>query len=185
MKGKLLLAVTLFSFFVKAQQLTVEKIMQDPKWMGAQPSNILWGWDSKNIYFSWNPDKNISDSTYAFLVGGKEPSKANYKETILLNAISNGTYNNNNTQLVYTLKGDLFLLDIKTNKTHRITQTEDQESNPKFIAKDEWISYSKNQNLFVWHIKTGFTQQLTNFGKAAETQAGPVFAGAGARVGGG
>lgn len=183
MKGKLFLAVTLLSIAAKAQQLTVEKIMKDPKWIGTQPSNISWGWDSKNIYFSWNPENNISDSTYTFAIGGKEPNKANYKDVALLNAISNGTYNSSNTQVVYTYKSDLFLLDIKTNKTLRITQTEEQESNPKFIAKDEWISYTKNQNLFAWHVKTGITQQLTNFGKGAETSAAPAFAGA--RGGGG
>jgi dipeptidyl aminopeptidase/acylaminoacyl peptidase len=182
-KGKLFLAVTLLSIAATAQQLTIEKIMKDPKWIGTQPSNISWGWDSKNIYFSWNPENNISDSTYTFAVGGKEPSKANYKDVALLNAISNGTYNSANTQVVYTYKSDLFLLDIKTNKTLRITQTEEQETSPKFIAKDEWISFSKNQNLFAWHVKTGITQQLTNFGKGAETSAAPAFAGA--RGGGG
>lgn len=183
MKGKLLLAVAIFSFSAKSQQLTVEKIMKDPKWIGTQPTNISWGWDSKNIYFSWNPENNISDSSYTFAVGAKEPSKANYKDVALFNAISNGTYNSSNTQVVYAYKGDLFLLDIKTNKTLRITQTEEQESSPKFIAKDEWISYTKNQNLFAWHVKTGITQQLTNFGKGAETSAAPTAAGT--RGGGG
>ena len=49
---------------IKAQ-LTIEKIMQDPKIsVGALPSNIVWSEDSKTIYFSWNPQLNKADSLY-------------------------------------------------------------------------------------------------------------------------
>jgi Tol biopolymer transport system component len=50
--------------------------------------------------------------------------------------------------MVYAYRGDLYLTDLKTNKTTRITQTEEFESQPKFIQKDEWIAYNRNQNLF-------------------------------------
>ena len=169
-----------------AQQLTVEKIMRDAKWIGTSPTNISWSWDSKSVFFNWNPDKNVSDSFYIYSLNSKEPVKLKYNEAQLLSAINNGTYNSSYSQIVYTYKGDLYLLDIKSAKTTRITQTEEQESNPKFIMKDEWISFSRNQNLYAWNSKTGFTQQLTNFAKGAETAAAPTFgAGAGGNRGGG
>ena len=46
---------------VHAQQLAVEKIMQDTKWIGTSPSGIVWGYDSKSVSFKWNPDKAMSD----------------------------------------------------------------------------------------------------------------------------
>ncbi len=160
-----------------SQQLTVEKIMQDPKWIGTSPANISWSWDSKSVFFNWNPDKNVSDSFYIFSLNSKEPVKLKYNEAQLLSAINNGSYNTNYSQLVYAYKGDLFLLDIKSAKTTRITQTEEPENNPKFILKDEWIAYNRNQNLYAWNIKTGFTQQLTNITKGAETPAAPALGG--------
>ncbi|MDE3145211.1 MAG: prolyl oligopeptidase family serine peptidase [Bacteroidota bacterium] len=165
------------SVVVSAQQLTVEKIMKDPKWMGTSPTNISWTWDSKSVFFLWNPDKNISDSFYIFSLGSKEPVKLKYNEAQLFAAINNGVYNTDFSQIAYSYHGDLFLLDIKSAKTFRITQTEEQETNPKFILKDEWISFNRNQNLFAWNIKTGFTQQLTNFVKTAEPPAVPAFTG--------
>ena len=168
-----------------AQQLTVEKIMRDAKWIGTSPSNISWSWDSKSVFFNWNPDKNVSDSFYMYSLNSKEPVKLKYNEAQLLSAINNGTYNSSYSQIVYAYKGDLYLLDIKSAKTTRITQTEEQESNPKFIMKDEWISFSRNQNLYAWNSKTGFTQQLTNFAKGAETAAVPTFAGGGGNRPGG
>jgi len=66
MNIKLAVILCLIVFQANAQQLTVEKIMQDPKWMGCSPANAFWGIDGKTVYFNWNPEKNVSDSVYAF-----------------------------------------------------------------------------------------------------------------------
>ncbi|OIR07643.1 prolyl tripeptidyl peptidase precursor [mine drainage metagenome] len=177
MRKIFLLLFIAFNIVASAQQLTVEKIMRDPKWMGTSPTNVSWTWDSKSVFFLWNPDKNVSDSFYIFSLNNKEPVKLKYNEAQLLNAINYGSYNTDYSQIVYSYRGDLFLLDIKSAKTIRITQTEEQETNPKFILKNEWIAFNRNQNLYAWNIKTGFTQQLTNFIKGSEMPAVPAFAG--------
>jgi len=131
-----------------SQSLTVEKIMQDPKWIGTSPSGVFWGPDSKTIYFSWNPNKNVSDSTYKYIIGGKEPVKAGYLDALVVNAGANGIYNVTYTLMAYVYRGDVFLNNIKTGVTTRVTQTEDFETNPRFIMKDEWLVYNRNQNLY-------------------------------------
>ena len=121
MKIKLLPYFIFFFAFANAQTLTVEKIMRDPKWIGAQPSNVFWSQDSKSVYFSWNPDGKMSDSVYTFSVGTTTPQKAGYQEVQKVNALNNAVYNNSNTMMVYTYRGDLYLNDLKTGKTTRIT----------------------------------------------------------------
>jgi dipeptidyl aminopeptidase/acylaminoacyl peptidase len=143
--------------------------MRDPRWMGTQPSNVFWSWDSKSICFSWFPDRSLADSAYRFFLNSKAPVKADFKDAARLKAISNGSYNTTHTQIAYTFNNDIYLLDIATNKTIRITQTEEAENNPKIILNDEWVSFEKNKNLFAWDVKTGATKQLTNFAKAAIT----------------
>jgi|688.fasta_scaffold08297_10 dipeptidyl aminopeptidase/acylaminoacyl peptidase len=182
MRNIFVLCLVLVAQFSNAQTLTVDKIMQDPKWIGNSPSNAFWGPDSKTVYFNWNPQQNISDSVYMYNIAGGAPQKTNPQELQKINAVNNAVYNSANTQMVYVFRGDLFWVDIKTNKTIRITQTEEAESAPKFIINDEWIVYNKNQNLFGWHTKSGITQQLTNITRGAETFAAPAF-GAG-RAGG-
>ncbi len=180
MKIRLLSILLLATTVVSAQTLTVEKIMKDARWIGTSPSGVSWSPDSKTVYFSWNPEGKISDSIYSFTVGATEPQKANYLEVQKINAINNGVYNNGYTQMVYTYRGDLFLVDSKSGKTTRITQTEEIESNPRFVGKDEWIVYTRNQNLFGWNTKTGITLQLTNITRTAETAvAAPAFGGGG------
>lgn len=187
MKIKFLSFFLLATTATFAQTLTVEKIMKDPKWIGVSPSNVFWSQDSKSVFFSWNPQNNVSDSVYSFLIGGNEPQKAGYFEAQKINAVNNAVYNNSYTQMVYAYRGDLYLTDLKTNKTTRITQTEENESQPKFILKDEWIAYNRNQNLYAWNTKTGITLQLTKITTGAETAVVPAFGGGGGgqRGGGG
>ncbi|SJZ65211.1 S9 family peptidase [Sediminibacterium ginsengisoli] len=188
MKLRLLGCWLLAGIVTHAQSpLTVEKIMQDPKWIGTSPSNVSWSADSRNIYFNWNPEGKTSDSLYSYNIAAPgAPAKADYLEMQKINAVANGIYNSANTLMVYTFRGDLFLVDVKTGKTTRITQTEDQESGPRFIQKDEWIAYNRNQNLYAWNTKTGITVQLTNIrggGDAAPAAAGPAFGGRGGGAG--
>ena len=62
------LIVLLWFVFAEAnaQQspLTVEKIMQDPQWMGTFPSRVQWGAQGEKIYFQYNLDGSPSDSLY-------------------------------------------------------------------------------------------------------------------------
>ena len=44
--------------------LSVEKIMQDPSWMGTFPSDIRWGESGETIYFNYNLKNDPSDSLY-------------------------------------------------------------------------------------------------------------------------
>src|SRR5436305_14169464 len=157
---KLLLVVCLHIFlFSNAQQLTVEKIMQDTKWIGTSPSSVFWSYDSKIVLFKWNPDKAMADSNYAYSLHAKEPVKWNYSASQKAQAIHFGTYNTGRTQLVYELKGDIYLLDIATNTIKRITQTEEEENNPLFAHNNEWVVYQKGNDLFAWDSKDGITKQ--------------------------
>ena len=164
MKQLLFFVLTVQSYAF-AQTLTVDKIMQDPKWIGTSPTNVFWGTDSKSIFFQWNPDKKTSDSTYRFVLNSAAPLLQSYKDAQLAVAVNNGVYNKNFSQLAYSYKGDIFLLDVKLNKTIRVTQTGDYETSPSFVVNDEYISYQQNSDVFIWNIKTGATQQLTAFTK--------------------
>ncbi|MES1159366.1 MAG: DPP IV N-terminal domain-containing protein, partial [Bacteroidota bacterium] len=166
-----LLFSLLFSFLTGRSQtprLTVEKIMQDPKWIGTSPSDPYWSQDGKYLFFSWNPDKTLSDSLYYITNEDRHPQKASYafqQANISAGAIS---YNNTRTAFVYSKDGDIFEADVKTGKKTRITNTVDRESEPAFSFHDRKIVYTRNSNLFAWDIATGMTEQLTNFLRTAE-----------------
>lgn len=151
--------------YANAQTLAVEKIMQDSKWIGTSPSGISWAYDNKTILFNWNPEKALSDSAYSYQLNNAAPLKMNYKDAQLAKAIAGGTYNHARTKIVFSNRGDIYLLDVASGKIIRITQTQEDEYNFSFIMNEEWIAYQTGNNLFAWNIATGFTKQLTDFEK--------------------
>ena len=42
-----------------AEKLTVEKIMQDPKWIGTSPSDPYWSGDGKYLFFKFILEKSF------------------------------------------------------------------------------------------------------------------------------
>jgi dipeptidyl aminopeptidase/acylaminoacyl peptidase len=147
---------------VLGQQLSVEKIMQDPKtWIGTSPSNVFWSDDSKAIYFFWNPENAKSDSLYSYTLADKKIRKASAEERRAV--FQGGTYNLGRTLKVFSRSGDLFLADIKTGKTRQLTRTVEAETAPFFALNESKIYFQRSNNLFSLDWATGEITQWTQF----------------------
>jgi len=164
-----IIILLLVSVSVNAQQLaplTVEKIMRDPKWIGVAPSNFFWSEDSKLVYFQWNPENLPGDSLYAVTLTNLTPSKVS--PVVRRQLPSFGQYNQAHTKKVFEKNGDVFLLDILTNKTIPITNSVERESNPSFSHDERKVLFVVNSNLFSWDISNGAFAQLTDFKKGTK-----------------
>ena len=146
--------------------LTIDKIMRDPaQWLGTSPSGVYWGEDGRHIYFSWNPGKNRRDSLYQVApTGNAAPRQVPAAEQRVLPA-STGEYDAKYTRKVYERDGDIYLLDLKTQKARRVTNTAERETAPAFARFDKLVSYVRAQNLYTWDPATGETTQRTDFRK--------------------
>lgn len=143
--------------------LTVEKIMRDQaQWIGTSPSGIYWGEDSKHIYFNWNPEKTRRDSLYQVSPTGGTPRKVSVAAQRALPA-SEGRYDAKYTRKVYEKDGDIYLLDLKSQRIRRITNTAERETDPAFAQRGQLIVYTRAQNLYTWDPTTGETTQRTDF----------------------
>ncbi|MEZ4828326.1 MAG: prolyl oligopeptidase family serine peptidase [Bacteroidia bacterium] len=145
-----------------AQGLTVEQIMQDPKWIGSAPDNVHWSPDGRMIYFDWNPENADADSLYAFTIGGKSPEKVSIASRRAM-ADPEGDMNTAKTQMVYEKNGDIFILSLTDGTLRQITHTVDRESRPVFDLTGKMIFYQKDNNVYSHDIQTGATSQLTDF----------------------
>ncbi len=158
--------------FLYAQQLTVEQIMQDPKWIGSSPSSPVWSVNGKELYFNWNPDRSPADSLYVITSTNAVPRKVTQRERQQLVTSSNVVYNTARTMYLHSREGDIFLTEIARNHTKRITQTMDIESSPRFSFNDSRVIYNRNQNLYAWDLRSGETVQLTNIRSGTAPAAG-------------
>lgn len=156
--------------FINAQTstLTVKKIMQDPKtWIGTSPSSPFWSEDGRTLYFNWNPDANPGDSLYKVSATGGSPVKVSRAERMALPS-RGGEYNKSKTQKIYSQNGDIFLYDIKLNKTTQLTNTVDAESSPSFTSDGKQITFVSSNNLYLLKLADGSLKQLTDFKQGAD-----------------
>ncbi|MGA9325025.1 MAG: alpha/beta fold hydrolase, partial [Salegentibacter sp.] len=166
MKNKLLLLFVFVATFcnTRAQksELSVEKIMQDPSWMGTFPSNIHWGAQSDNIYFDYNPDGDPSDSLYRINIHspGKivEVSPQEKKKLVP----QSGNYNEKRTKKVFTEEGHLVLYDSRSEEKNQLLDLGGKIENPQFLKDESKISFVFNNNAFVYDLKSGSIKKITN-----------------------
>ena len=162
-------SLTLIVHVANAQQLSVQKIMQDPvKWIGTAPSNPEWSSNNQQIYFYWNPEKAPGDSLYSYHVKTGKISKVNLREE--LPPVSNPYFDAQKAKKLYTRNGDLYEEDVKSGRIQQLTQNLKGVGNFRYAANGVDIYYTINDNLFFLNRKTGLLKQLTDFRK--ESKAG-------------
>ncbi|MCF0073767.1 prolyl oligopeptidase family serine peptidase [Dyadobacter sp. CY261] len=143
--------------------LSVEKIMRDPKmWIGTSPTDITWADDSKTVYFNWNPDKNPSDSLYAYSLAGKKIGKVAPADRRRMPGKS-GVYNRAHSFRLYEKNGDLFIVNYKDFGIRQLTNTTEREANPAFSGNENAVIFERGNNLFSISLASGLVSQLTDF----------------------
>jgi dipeptidyl aminopeptidase/acylaminoacyl peptidase len=177
-KYPFLLLLTLLSYqthFAQTSPLSVEKIMQDPQWMGTFPTNVFWGTNSENIYFDYNPDGHPSDSLYRISLAKQgEIQAVDWKAQDRLLPKS-GDFNKAKTKKIYTRKGDLFLYDQKTGKETELLQLGNRINDPRFQEDEQQISFSLNNNAYLYHLKAGTLKRLTNINSGSKKDKNKEF----------
>ena len=165
MKRLLIIYILLGSTLTYAQQLgtlTVEKIMRDPKWMGVAPSNIQWDDNSRNIYFNWNPQNEVTEPLYQISIQKRIPEKA---AEITRRNLDRGSiaYSRDRSKAVFERSGDLVLKNTITGTEKILINTVDRESNPNFNRDDSKIIFQRGDNLYSISLSDGSLSQLSNF----------------------
>ncbi len=166
----LLLSLSIRSHSQSLAPLSVEKIMRDPKmWIGTSPGDITWADDSKTVYFNWNPDKNPSDSLYAYSLSGKKISKVTPADRRRMPG-KNGVYNRTRTMRLYEQNGDIFIINYKDFAIRQLTNTTEREANPTFSGDEASVIFERGNNLFSLALSSGLVSQHTDFKNGTKQQ---------------
>ncbi|HSJ12343.1 MAG TPA: S9 family peptidase [Gillisia sp.] len=164
-KRVLPLFVLLFSFqiiFSQESTLSVEKIMQDPAWMGTFPSNIRWSEDSKTIYFNYNLQKDPSDSLYKIHLNSRDKIVKVSREEQNNLLPGSGNYSRDRSKKIFIKDDALMLWEQRNNKTQKLLHLGERISDPRFLYDENKVSFSMNNNLFVYTLDTGSLEKITN-----------------------
>ncbi|MEO8773125.1 MAG: prolyl oligopeptidase family serine peptidase [Gelidibacter sp.] len=173
--SKSIFITILFSFlfiniFAQQSELSVEKIMQDPKWMGTFPSNVKWDQKGSAIYFDYNNEHAPSDSLYRIpLTNLKKIEKVSWMVEKDID-FARGTYDKAKTKNIYSKGNTLIISDIKSGKETELIQFPKNIGSPYFLANEDWIAFEAENNAYIYSQTTGILKKLTEIKTGDESK---------------
>jgi dipeptidyl aminopeptidase/acylaminoacyl peptidase len=164
MLKKIILLQSLFWIFSLAQAqtpLSVDYIMRDPKWMGTFPSAHFWSSTSKQIFFNYNPEKNLADSLYKIdAVAGAKPIKVSVQEERTLK--KEEIYSADESLKLFKKGNQVLLQDIKKGKTTTLFDWYEPLDKLKFLGNEQYIAFSSELNFYRFDRSTNRLEKLTS-----------------------
>ena len=155
-------SILFFFLFVpalaSAQDLTLEKIMADPDWLGNQPEGAFWGHDNRTIYFHQKQQgselRNLYsvDSTDGAIAQIAERDWSKLSRSSIVYSESGGLH-------AWIYSGDVYLSD--GDSIRQVTRTADTESEPMFL-NDGSLAFERSGHVFRFDTQTESTEQITN-----------------------
>jgi dipeptidyl aminopeptidase/acylaminoacyl peptidase len=151
----------------KPFDFSIKNIMRGPELYGRQPDNVRWSADSKWIYFSWlEPGTDWRERPQQFrvrAVPGARPERVSTRQADTTGArFADGERSHNGRYTVVDFNGDLYINDLTSGTTRRLTQTVESERNPEFSLNDREVFFVRNNNIYGIDLTSGFLRQLTD-----------------------
>ena len=166
------LMLTLLALPIHAQQpkpfdFSIKNIMRGPELYGRQPTDVRWSADSKWIYFTWlEPGTDWRETPKQFRVRaipGSKPERVSIQQVDSTGSrFARSERSHNGRYSVVEFNGDLYINDLTTGTTRRLTQTVERESNPQFSSDDRQIFFVRNNNIYSLDLAGGLLRQLTD-----------------------
>ena len=183
-----LAAVLALSTPALAEKLTPERIFADPSLSGPTARGVALSPDGKRVtYLKGKPEAaNIQDLWAADVKGGepyrlidsaalssgdKELSEAEKarreRARVSARGIVEYSWDRQGRFILVPLDGDLYLDSVADGKITRLTETPGDEVDAKVSPKGGYVSYVRDQNLYIKPVAGGAETALTTEGKDA------------------
>ncbi|MGL1959133.1 MAG: S9 family peptidase [Colwellia sp.] len=172
----------------ESKKLTIERIYSAPSLQGQTPKALKFSPDGTRVTYlqGKNDDLNRYDLWEYNLKSKKNQllvdSQALFSGTEALSdeekarrerqriygfGIMEYQFSDDGSALLFPLNGDVYYYHLNTKSAKRLTDTEGFETDVKFSPQGNYISYIREQNIYILHIETGKESQLTSDGSGA------------------
>ena len=167
------------------EKLTIERIFSSPSLNGQTPKSLKFSPDGSRVtYLQAKTEDLYTYDLWEYNLASKEnkllvDSQALFSGTETLSdeekarrerqrmygfGIMEYQFSADGGALLFPLNGDIYYYHIATQNSKRLTQTEGFETDVKFSPKGNYVSYIRDQNIYVRNIRTNNEFQLTKDG---------------------
>jgi dipeptidyl-peptidase-4 len=158
--------------FESKRELSVERIYGDPPLSGEVPSRIRWRPDGEAVTGLEDETTDGGERNVLWLwevPSGEKRALLRADDEVLEReggavSIKEYVWAPDSRRLLLPSGGDLYLYDVEDGSLSRLTETEAEEKDPKFSPDGAWISFVRDNDLFVLEPGTGEERRLTRDG---------------------
>lgn len=184
--GMTLLGAVSICSSVMAKELELDRLFADPALSGATPKSLSYSPDGSRVTYlkGKSTDANRLDLWQYQLKSGKhsllvdsdslfsgpetlsdEEKARRERLRLFASGIVSYSWSKDGKALLFPLNGDLYYYDLTTQKARKLTETAAFETDAQISPKGRFVSFVRDQNIFVLDLTTGKEQQVTIDGK--------------------
>jgi len=182
----LTLVAALTSSTIQASQLPLDRIFADPILSGTTPKSLSYSPDGSRVtYLKGKPtDANRLDLWQYHIKTGKhsvlvdsdtlfsgpellsdEEKARRERLRLFASGIVSYSWSKDGKALLFPLNGDLYYFDLAKKKSKKLTDTKEFETDAQISPKGRFVSFVREQNIYVLDLKSGQETQLTKDGQ--------------------
>ncbi len=149
-------------------QLTISNIMRGPELYGREPQRVRWSADNKWLYFQWlPPGTDWRESPKPYRVRAQAGATPEQLTAARMDSagplVEPGELSPDRTRKIVSYNGDLYLVDMKTATSRRVTETEVDERDPHFSVDGRRIYFIRDgMNVMSLELDSPVIHQLTD-----------------------
>ena len=164
-------------------EITLERIMAHPDWLGTPPEEPYWADDGRAVYFRRKrTGEDIRDLWRIDLARCKPgvvctPVRVEPKDMGRADA-PGGSWSRDRRQKVYVREGDVYWKDVTTGDVRQLTRTGEEESDARFLWGDRQVAYRRGGgggSFFVRDLATGLESQPAELRLEKDPAAPPEY----------
>jgi len=171
---------------LQAQTLTLPRLFAEPALSGTAPKSLAYAPDGKRITYLKGKAKDanrldlwqyeLATGQHSVLVDSdtlfngtevlSDEEKARRERLRLFaSGIVSYQWSKDGKALLFPLNGDLYHYQLSAKKARKLTETEAFETDAQISPTGRFVSFVREQNIYVIDLKTGKEAQLTTDGK--------------------
>jgi dipeptidyl aminopeptidase/acylaminoacyl peptidase len=140
-----------------ADDLTLERIMAHPDWIGAAPEDPTWADDGAAVFFDrkvagceerarW---RVLADGTGERVLGDGEHDPSD----------GGGAWSADRRWRAFVRAGDVFVRNVETGAQRQLTRTAEAEADPTFMASGARVAFRRGDRVLVRDVETGLESE--------------------------
>ena len=136
-------------------EITLERIMADPDWIGAPVKNAYWSVDGRAAYYSVKRSGSPITELHRVDTGDRRDRIVDAQA--MAGADSPAVFDAAGKRAAFVRNDDIFVRDVASGRLTQITRTAAKEAAPQFSADGGLLSFRAGNDWFVHDFGTGVT----------------------------